>query len=253
MKEKFPTIYKEPIETLQINIGYKCNQACKHCHVNSSPLRTEKMSNEMISLIPKIIEKYKIKTLDITGGAPELHPEFKNLITSLSTKQVDIIDRCNLTIFFEEGYEDLPQFLAKNKVIVTASLPCYEKNNVDFQRGFGVFEKSINAIKILNDLGYGKKEETRKEALRLGLRTAQKPESQDLCLVEHYGSMQRFIDKHIEPKEGEIMHVNGKVLGNHNGIQHFTVGQRKGLGISWPEPLYVKSLDRVKNIVYVAD
>ncbi len=158
MKEKFPSIYKEPIETLQINIGYKCNQACKHCHVNSSPLRTEKMSNEMISLIPKVIEKYKIKTLDITGGAPELHPEFKNLITSLSSKQIDIIDRCNLTIFFEEGYEDLPQFLAKNKVIVTASLPCYEKNNVDFQRGSGVFEKSINAIKILNDLGYGKKE-----------------------------------------------------------------------------------------------
>ena len=158
MKEKFPSIYKEPIETLQINIGYKCNQACKHCHVNSSPLRTEKMTNEMISLIPKIIEKYKIKTLDITGGAPELHPEFKKLITSLSTKQVDIIDRCNLTIFFEEGYEDLPKFLAKNKVIVTASLPCYEKNNVDFQRGSGVFEKSINAIKILNELGYGKKE-----------------------------------------------------------------------------------------------
>ena len=95
MKEKFPSIYKEPIETLQINIGYKCNQACKHCHVNSSPIRTEKMSNEIISLIPKIIEKYRIKTLDITGGAPELHPEFKNLIKSLSTKQVDIIDRCN--------------------------------------------------------------------------------------------------------------------------------------------------------------
>jgi len=102
-------------------------------------------------------------------------------------------------------------------------------------------------------LGEMKKEETRKEALRLGLRTAQKPESQDLCLVEHYGSMKRFIDKHIEPKEGEIVHVNGKVLGTHNGIQHFTVGQRKGLGISWPEPLYVKSLDREKNIVYVAD
>ena len=158
MKEKFPSINKEPIETLQINIGYKCNQACKHCHVNSSPLRTEKMSSEIISLIPKIIEKYKIKTLDITGGAPELHPEFKNLITSLSNKKINIIDRCNLTIFFEEGYSDLPQFLAKNKVIVTASLPCYEKNNVEIQRGFGVFEKSIKAIKILNDLGYGKKD-----------------------------------------------------------------------------------------------
>ncbi|WP_288261898.1 tRNA 2-thiouridine(34) synthase MnmA [uncultured Prochlorococcus sp.] len=102
-------------------------------------------------------------------------------------------------------------------------------------------------------LGEMKKEETRKEAIRLGLRTAQKPESQDLCLVEHYGSMQRFIDKHIEPKEGVISHVNGQVLGKHLGIQHFTVGQRKGLGIAWPEPLYVKSLDREKNIVYVAD
>ena len=102
-------------------------------------------------------------------------------------------------------------------------------------------------------LGEMKKEETRKEALRLGLRTAQKPESQDLCLVEHYGSMQTFIDKHIEPKEGEIIHVNGEVLGTHQGIQHFTVGQRKGLGIAWPEPLYVKSLDREKNVVFVAD
>ena len=159
MKKSFPTINKQPIETLQINIGYKCNQACKHCHVNSSPLRTEKMSDEIISLIPKIIDKYKIKTLDITGGAPELHPQFKPLIKSLSNKKVDIIDRCNLTIFFEKGYEDLPQFLANNNVIVTASLPCYEKNNVEFQRGYGVFEKSINAIRMLNDIGYGKKEE----------------------------------------------------------------------------------------------
>ena len=102
-------------------------------------------------------------------------------------------------------------------------------------------------------LGEMKKEETRKEALRLGLRTAQKQESQDLCLVEHYGSMQRFIDKHIEPKEGKIIHVNGEVVGTHKGIQHFTVGQRKGLGIAWPEPLYVKGLDKEKNIVYVAN
>ena len=165
MQENFPSINKEPIETLQINIGYKCNQACKHCHVNSSPLRTEKMSNEIISLIPKIVDKYKIKTLDITGGAPELHPEFKNLITSLRNKEIDIIDRSNLTIFFEEGYEDLPQFLANNNVIITASLPCYEKNNVDLQRGYGVFEKSINAIKMLNDLGYGKN----KNGLQLNL------------------------------------------------------------------------------------
>ena len=165
MIDSFPLIKKEHIETLQINIGLKCNQACKHCHVNSSPLRTEKMSYEIISLIPKVIEKYKIKTLDITGGAPEMHPEFRNLITTLSDKNIDIIDRCNLTIFFEDGFEDLPQFLAKNKVIVTASLPCYEKDNVELQRGYGVFDKSINALKILNDLGYGKQ----KDGLQLNL------------------------------------------------------------------------------------
>ena len=165
MIDSFPLIKKEYIETLQINIGYKCNQACKHCHVNSSPLRTEKMSNEIISLIPKVIEKYKIKTLDITGGAPEMHPEFRNLITTLSDKNINIIDRCNLTIFFEDGFEDLPQFLAKNNVIVTASLPCYEKDNVELQRGYGVFDKSINALKILNDLGYGKQ----KDGLQLNL------------------------------------------------------------------------------------
>ena len=165
MIDSFPLIKKEYIETLQINIGYKCNQACKHCHVNSSPLRTEKMSYEIISLIPKVIEKYKIKTLDITGGAPEMHPEFRNLITTLSDKNIDIIDRCNLTIFFEDGFEDLPQFLAKNNVIVTASLPCYEKDNVELQRGYGVFDKSINALKILNDLGYGKQ----KDGLQLNL------------------------------------------------------------------------------------
>ncbi|MDC3169085.1 arsenosugar biosynthesis radical SAM protein ArsS [Prochlorococcus sp. AH-716-E17] len=165
MIDSFPSIKKEYIETLQINIGLKCNQACKHCHVNSSPLRTEKMSYEIISLIPKVIEKYKIKTLDITGGAPEMHPEFRNLITTLSDKNIDIIDRCNLTIFFEDGFEDLPQFLAKNNVIVTASLPCYEKDNVELQRGYGVFDKSINALKILNDLGYGKQ----KDGLQLNL------------------------------------------------------------------------------------
>ena len=165
MINSFPSINKENIETLQINIGYKCNQACKHCHVNSSPLRTEKMSNKIISLIPKVIDKYKIKTLDITGGAPEMHPKFRNLITSLSNKSIYIIDICNLTIFFEKGYEDLPQFLAKNNVIVIASLPCYEKNNVEEQRGYGVFEKSINALKILNKLGYGKS----KDGLQLNL------------------------------------------------------------------------------------
>ena len=156
MKNEFPDIKKESIDTLQINIGYKCNQACKHCHVNSSPSRTEMMSERILDLIPKIIKKFNIKTLDITGGAPEMNPNFKKLVLSLKNQDINIIDRCNLTIFFEKGYEDLPNFLAENKVIITASLPCYEKENVENQRGSGVFDKSINAIKILNNLGYGK-------------------------------------------------------------------------------------------------
>jgi len=156
MKTAFPNIQKESIDTLQINIGYKCNQACKHCHVNSSPSRTEMMSEEILDLIPKIINKFNIKTLDITGGAPEMHPKFKKLILNLTNQNIKIIDRCNLTIFFEKGFEDLPDFLAENRVIITASLPCYEKENVEKQRGSGVFDKSINAIKKLNALGYGK-------------------------------------------------------------------------------------------------
>ena len=111
MKTAFPNIKKEFIDTLQINIGYKCNQACKHCHVNSSPSRTEMMSEEILNLIPKIIKKFNIKTLDITGGAPEMNPNFKKLVLSLKNQNINIIDRCNLTIFFEKGYEDLPDFL----------------------------------------------------------------------------------------------------------------------------------------------
>ena len=106
--------------------------------------------------------------------------------------------------------------------------------------------------RLVLPLGQLKKEETREEATRLGLRTAKKPESQDLCLVEHYGSMSKFIDHHIPAKNGHIKHINGEVLGSHNGIQHFTIGQRKGIGISWEEPLYVKKLDYKNNIVYVA-
>ena len=112
MKTTFPKIKKESIDTLQINIGYKCNQACKHCHVNSSPSRTEMMSEKILDLIPKIINKFNIKTLDITGGAPEMNPNFKKLILSLKNQDINIIDRCNLTIFFEKGYEYLPNFLA---------------------------------------------------------------------------------------------------------------------------------------------
>ena len=154
----FPKIKREYLETLQINIGYKCNQACSHCHVNSSPTRTEMMSNEIINLIPKVIKANKIKLLDITGGAPELHPKFKELVKEVRSLNVEVMDRCNLTILKEPGYENLASFLASNQVQITASLPCYLQDNVDNQRGKGVFEKSIFALKQLNSYGYGIKD-----------------------------------------------------------------------------------------------
>ena len=154
-KTKFPKIKRDYLDTLQINIGYKCNQACSHCHVDASPSRTEMMSNEIINLIPKVIKANNIKLLDITGGAPELHPDFQQLVNEVRSLNVEVMDRCNLTILTEPGYENLASFLAKNKVKITASLPCYLEDNVDKQRGKGVFAKSILALKKLNSFGYG--------------------------------------------------------------------------------------------------
>ena len=158
LKTKFPKINRSHLDTLQINIGYKCNQACSHCHVNAGPNRTEMMSIEIIKIIPKVIKANNIKLLDITGGAPELHPKFKQLVTEVRNLNVEVMDRCNLTILKEPGNENLVQFLASNKVQITASLPCYLKDNVDKQRGKGVFEKSILALKELNSYGYGIKD-----------------------------------------------------------------------------------------------
>lgn len=152
----FPSIYRSTLETLQINIGLKCNQQCVHCHVNSSPKRTEMMSPETLSLVKSFLTQNKIKTLDITGGAPELHPEFRALVSFARENNIHVIDRCNLTILFEPGMEELADFLAAEKIEVIASLPCYLEENVDAQRGKGVFDKSIGGLKKLNELGYGR-------------------------------------------------------------------------------------------------
>lgn len=145
------------IETIQINLGKLCNQACSHCHVDASPMRKEIMEEATIDRIIELmtVSRKNIKTVDITGGAPEMNPHFRKLVTAARALNFDVIDRCNLTIFFEPGHEDLPNFLAENKIRIIASLPCYTKTNVDKQRGHGVFEKSIKAIEILNKLGYG--------------------------------------------------------------------------------------------------
>ncbi len=148
---------RKEIETIQINVGKKCNQACTHCHVNGGPNREEVMDKKTIDRVLELIAKDKsINTVDITGGAPELNPEFRYLISELASLGKTILNRCNLTVLFESGQEDTAEFLAKYKVQIMASLPCYLEENVDSQRGDDVFKKSIAALKKLNSLGYRK-------------------------------------------------------------------------------------------------
>jgi radical SAM/Cys-rich protein len=152
----FPRLRRRRLETLQVNLGYKCNQSCLHCHVNAGPTRTEMMSRETLSDVFVFLEISKIKAVDITGGAPELNPHFRELVVRARELGLHVIDRCNLTVLLEPGQEDLALFLSKNQVEVTASLPCYTEELVDRQRGKGVYEKSIEALRLLNRFGYGK-------------------------------------------------------------------------------------------------
>ncbi|HEO66097.1 MAG TPA: radical SAM/Cys-rich domain protein [Spirochaetes bacterium] len=150
-------IPKDPITTLQINLGRKCNQACHHCHVEASPRRTEEISEDVKEDLINVIKGFKqIKTVDITGGAPEMHHGFREIVMASRSEGKEVIVRSNLTVFFEEGYEDLPDFFAEWGVKIVASLPCYLEENVDALRGRGVYQKSIEAIKLLNSRGYGK-------------------------------------------------------------------------------------------------
>ena len=155
-KTGFPALRRKQLTTLQVNLGYRCNQTCVHCHVNAGPTRTEMMDSQTLALIPRVLEARELTTLDLTGGAPELHEGFRDLVRAARAQGVDVIDRCNLTILFEPGQDGLADFLAGHQVDVVASLPCYSLENVDKQRGKGVFDKSVAALQKLNALGYGR-------------------------------------------------------------------------------------------------
>jgi len=154
----FPALRRRTVETLQVNLGYTCNQSCLHCHVNAGPNRTEQMDRATIDRVLDVLVAKGIRTLDVTGGAPELNPHFRDLVRQARSRGVHVIDRCNLTILSEPGQEDLAQFLAAQQVEVVASLPCYLEENVDRQRGAGVFDRSIRALQGLNAIGYGREE-----------------------------------------------------------------------------------------------
>jgi radical SAM/Cys-rich protein len=144
-------------EILQVNVGKLCNLTCVHCHVNAGPKRKEIMTHETIDRIIDWLAATDIPTLDLTGGAPEMIPDFRYFVEKVRSLQPSrhVIDRCNLTILLERGYEDLAPFLARNKVEIIASMPCYSPENVNAQRGEGVFEGSIAALQLLNSVGYG--------------------------------------------------------------------------------------------------
>ena len=154
-RSDFPPIRRRRLDTLQVNLGYKCNQSCLHCHVNAGPNRTEMMDADTAALVLQVLRARQVGTLDLTGGAPELNPHFRDLVRGARALGVRVIDRCNLTILSEPGQADLAGFLAGQGVEITASLPCYSPANVDRQRGDGVFKRSIAALRQLNALGYG--------------------------------------------------------------------------------------------------
>jgi len=155
-KIEFPPLFRRRVDTLQVNVGYRCNQSCVHCHVGASPQRTEEMAGETVDLVIAVLERRRIATLDITGGAPELNPHFRRLVCAARDIGVRVIDRCNLTILEVVGQEDLAEFLHCQQVEITASLPCYLADNVDRQRGKGVFESSLRGLRRFNALGYGR-------------------------------------------------------------------------------------------------
>lgn len=147
---------REPVTVLQVNLGKRCNMACRHCHVGAGPTRSEMMDRAIAERVVALLDASPgVTTVDITGGAPELNPNFRWLVQQARRRGLQVLDRCNLTVLLEPGMEDLADFLAAHQVEVVASLPCYLAENVDQQRGRGAFERSIRALRLLNRLGYG--------------------------------------------------------------------------------------------------
>ncbi len=155
LQTDFPPLRRSALETLQVNLGYLCTLSCVHCHVNAGPSRTELLSRDTVDEVLAVLDATVVATLDLTGGAPELNPHFRYLVAQARERGVKVMDRCNLTVLFEPGQEELAEFLAGHQVEIVASLPCYLEENVTEQRGAGVYADSIAAIRRLNELGYG--------------------------------------------------------------------------------------------------
>ncbi len=207
----FPKISHGLLNTLQMNLGYLCNLSCTHCHVNAGPNRTELMSRKTMETALLFAEKHKIENLDLTGGSPEMNPNFRWLVKQARRQGLHVMDRCNPTILVEPGYEDIAEFLAEQQVEVIASLPCYMEDNVDAQRGKGVFTASIKSLKMLNDLGYGDKE----GGLTLNLVFNPQGMSLPAPQIQLEASYRQFLDEHFD------LHFNQLFTITNMPIQRF--------------------------------
>ncbi len=188
---------KQPITVLQINLGRRCNQACSHCHVEAGPHRREELSAEICEQLIEVIQRFdQIAAVDLTGGAPEMNYGFKPLVEAARAKGKEVIIRSNLTIYFEPGFEDLPTYCAQHRLRVVASLPCYLADNVDRQRGQGVFESSIRALQALNHLGYG-------QSLKLDLvYNPQIPSSEKFSLTPDQAILEQAYKTYLQAEYG---------------------------------------------------
>ncbi len=253
------TLRPASLATLQINVGKMCNLACHHCHVEAGPKRTEIMTWETMEKLIDWIDRFRgeigLQTVDLTGGAPEMNPHFRRLVTEFTNRGIHILDRCNLTIMAEPGYEDIAEFLAAHRVEIVASLPCYLEDNVDKQRGKGVFDESVAALLKLNSLGYG----TPGSGLHLdlvynptgyGLPPEQGPLEADYKreLSTRFGivfnrlftitnmPIKRF--EHALRRDGKFDMYMGKLLAAHNPANVQAVMCRHLISIGWQGSVY---------------
>jgi len=251
----FPTLTRDSLQTLQVNLGYRCNLSCNHCHVNAGPKRTEMMCRETVEQVMAVLEQGRIRQLDLTGGAPELNPYFRALVEHADRCGVAVIDRCNLTILKEPGQEDLAQFLAKHRVEIVASLPCYLQENVDAQRGKGSFEASIDGLRTLNQLGFGEAGSGRLLNLVYNPQGASLPPAQERLEIDYKRELEQRYGVHFNHlltitnlpihrfgsqllSKGEFGAYMGLLRENHQTQNLQTVMCRSLISVDWKGRLY---------------
>ena len=192
---------KKAITVLQINLGKRCNLACSHCHVEAGPKRTEELSPEVCQQLIEVIRQFpQIQIVDLTGGAPEMNYGFKSLVEAARENHKQVIVRSNLTIYFEDGFDYLPEFFAQHQVRIVASLPCYLADNVDKMRGNGVFDASIKALQWLNQVGYGKQQDLILDLVY----NPQLPNSEDFSLTPEQVKLEKDYKKFLEEQFGIV-------------------------------------------------